>query len=145
MKVILTGATGFIGSEILSQLLSNPKITSVVAVSRRAPPASDPKLKTVLLEDFSKPWPSSVLDECAGADACIWAMGLATLDAEKNKLINRDFLLVGYHALSSSVPKATGRKLRFVYMSGILAEKDQKRMLYIAGAGRKVRVSGIAP
>ena len=75
MKVILTGPTGFIGSEVLTQLLAHPSITSILAVSRRPLPTTDPKLKTVLLQDFTA-WPSSVLDECAGADACIWAMGL---------------------------------------------------------------------
>ena len=139
MKAILTGATGFIGSEILSQLIAHPAITSIVAISRRSLPTSHPKVKTVLLDDFKTQWPSSILDECAGAEACIWALGLATLDAEMNREINYDYPLIGFHSLANAL-QASGQKTRFVYMSGVLAEKDQERSLWFLSEGRKLRV-----
>jgi nucleoside-diphosphate-sugar epimerase len=74
MKFILTGCTGFIGSEVLSQCLRNPTITSVVVLSCRQLPDSvinDPKLNVVIMEDFNS-YPVPVLKELAGADACIW-------------------------------------------------------------------------
>jgi nucleoside-diphosphate-sugar epimerase len=73
MKFILTGCTGFIGSEVLSQCIRNPTITSIIALSRRSLPetVNDPKLKTVIMNDF-KTSPDAVLDELSGADACIW-------------------------------------------------------------------------
>lgn len=74
MKLIVTGTTGFIGQEILTQALSNPSITSIIALSRKplsSTFASHPKLKTVIMKDFSL-YPPSVLKELEGADACIW-------------------------------------------------------------------------
>jgi hypothetical protein len=71
MKLILTGTSGFIGSEALFQALLHPSITSVVALSRKPIPNSDPKLKVVLLDDFEH-YSSSVLSELSGAEACIW-------------------------------------------------------------------------
>lgn len=71
MKIILTGSTGFIGQEILLQCLSHPQITSLIILSRRALPVSDPKLKVVLLEDFTR-MPEEVLGELKGCDGCIW-------------------------------------------------------------------------
>lgn len=76
MKIILTGATGFIGAEILQQCLANPTITPLIAISRRplppnTPNADNPKLKVVILEDFLS-WPPSVLEELKGAEGCIW-------------------------------------------------------------------------
>jgi hypothetical protein len=74
MKVVLTGTTGFIGQEVLNQALSHPSITSIIALSRKPLPptfASDPKLKVVLIDDFSTYSPS-VLSQLSGADACIW-------------------------------------------------------------------------
>ena len=74
MKVILTGVTGFIGHETLVQCIANPKITSIVALSRRALPDSvlkDSKLKILILEDFTKYTPE-IMDELAGAEACVW-------------------------------------------------------------------------
>jgi len=85
MKFIITGCTGFIGSEVLSQCLRNPTITSVVALSRRPLPDSvrnDPKLKTVILKDFNS-YPGPVLKELAGADACIWYLFPSLLQSKE--------------------------------------------------------------
>lgn len=74
MKVILTGVTGFIGGEVLSQCLKNPAVTSIVALSRRKllETIKDPKLEVVIMEDFNS-YPEPVLEKLAGADACIWS------------------------------------------------------------------------
>lgn len=74
MKFILTGCTGFIGSEVLSQCLRNPAVTSVIALSRRNLPdtiSKDPKLQVVVMKDF-KTYPESVLEDLSGADTAIW-------------------------------------------------------------------------
>lgn len=74
MKIILTGTTGFIGTETLQQCLTNPSITSIIALSRRPLPDSltgGPKLKVVILKDFLS-YPDSVLQDIKGAQACIW-------------------------------------------------------------------------
>jgi len=74
MKLIVTGATGFIGNEVLRQCIANPEVTSVLVVSRREP-AKDlmafPKVKVILHEDFSE-WPASLLEQLEGAEGCIW-------------------------------------------------------------------------
>ncbi|CAI4211355.1 unnamed protein product [Parascedosporium putredinis] len=57
MKLIVSGATGFLATEVIRQSLQRPEITSVVAVSRRpitAPQGADPsKLKNLVLKDFN--------------------------------------------------------------------------------------------
>jgi len=91
MKFIVTGCTGFIGSEVLSQCLRNPTITSVLAVSRRKLPDSvsnDPKLNVVIMKDFNS-YPDSVLKELSGADACIWYLLLLLLISEKSEKRSR--------------------------------------------------------
>ena len=75
MKLIITGATGFLGSEILKQSLRTKEITSVVAVARKAltldASIDTSKLKSVVVEDYEK-YPDHVKDEFSQADACIW-------------------------------------------------------------------------
>jgi len=74
MKVILTGATGFIGGEILQQALAHPSITSLVCITRKALPdsvSSNPKLQVIILSDFTS-YPPEVLAKLKGAQACIW-------------------------------------------------------------------------
>jgi uncharacterized protein YbjT (DUF2867 family) len=77
MKIILTGSTGFIGGEVLAQCLKNPAITLVVVLSRRdlSKEISDPRLKVIIMKSFTQ-YPDSVLEELAGADACIWYISL---------------------------------------------------------------------
>ena len=72
MKIILTGSTGFIGSEVLSLALAHPGITSIVALSRRPlPSASHPKLRVVVMSDFLEYSPE-VLEALEGAEGGIW-------------------------------------------------------------------------
>jgi uncharacterized protein YbjT (DUF2867 family) len=35
MKLIITGATGFVGTEVIRQALSNSTITSIIALARK--------------------------------------------------------------------------------------------------------------
>ena len=81
MKLILTGTTGFIGTEILSQALSHPSVTSLLVLSRRALPSSfpsDPKLRVVILEDFMN-IPKHVMRELEGCEGCLWFVFLSFL------------------------------------------------------------------
>ena len=75
MKLIIFGATGFVGTELLRQSLLRKDITSVVAVSRRALPASSssPKLTSVIVKDYDEYSPE---DKRAfeGANGCIWSV-----------------------------------------------------------------------
>lgn len=80
VKVILTGATGTAGAEILRQLLLHPSIESIAVLSRRplpahvAPNPPSPKLRVILHDDFGV-YSEELLGELAGYDAAIWAMG----------------------------------------------------------------------
>lgn len=79
MKLVIGGSTGFVATEIISQALKNPAITSIVALGRReavvSPDAdsdtAQTKLKSVICEDFEV-YPDSVKAELENADACIW-------------------------------------------------------------------------
>jgi uncharacterized protein YbjT (DUF2867 family) len=79
MKLVVSGASGFVATEVIRQSLSHPKITSVVALARRAVavpdsllPGADPsKLHSVVVDDFGQ-YSEEVKRQVAGADACIW-------------------------------------------------------------------------
>lgn len=73
MKVLIVGASGGIGSQALSQSLTHPQITKVVAFSRRELPIEHAKLATVLIEDFSA-WPEDVLRSHSDAAGMIWCV-----------------------------------------------------------------------
>jgi len=79
MKLIVTGATGLVGTEVILQCMKNPKITSIIALSRRpvkAPEnagkdADTSKLKNIIVNDFTN-YPDDIKTQLADADACIW-------------------------------------------------------------------------
>jgi hypothetical protein len=79
MKLIISGSTGFVGTEVLRQALSHPVIKEVVSLARRetavpqnlAPGANPAKLKSIICEDLLN-YPENVREELKGADACIW-------------------------------------------------------------------------
>lgn len=80
MKLIVAGSTGFVGTEVIRQALSNAAITSIIALGRHPVPAPQnagptadvSKLKSVVLDDFGQEYPDGVKKELSGADACIW-------------------------------------------------------------------------
>lgn len=74
MKILITGATGTVGKEILHQCLLRPEVTEVVALSRRPlndDVSQDHKLRTIIVKDFAK-WDEDLLDLIKDADAMIW-------------------------------------------------------------------------
>jgi hypothetical protein len=188
MKIILTGSTGFIGSEVLTQCLANPSITSITAISRRKLPdsiSSNPKLQTVILDDFTT-YTDEVLRECVGAEACIWyvasscslshslshrcfppiiqkdkeiantkiqlgrSLGIKKYQSpagESGRTINLDYTLAAAKAFQESFAARLADqrkgKFRFVYCSGIIAERDQEKSLWFMGEGRKMRVRAV--
>ncbi|KAF4626500.1 hypothetical protein G7Y89_g11659 [Cudoniella acicularis] len=71
MKLIVTGATGFVGTEVIRQALRNPAVTSVVALTRKPIQPSNTgttKLQSVVLEDWTSPYPEASKTPPALAD-----------------------------------------------------------------------------
>lgn len=80
MKAVVFGATGAVGSQIYSQLVSGSPWTNVVTIGRRAPPdaAAGPGRSTrhLLLPDLmALPSSAEAADAMAGADAAFIALG----------------------------------------------------------------------
>jgi N-acetyl-gamma-glutamylphosphate reductase len=76
MKLIIVGATGFVGNELIRQSLRRNDITSVIAVSRRPLPSSlneigVTKLRSVVIKDYDE-YSDEARREFSGANACIW-------------------------------------------------------------------------
>jgi hypothetical protein len=77
MKLVIGGSTGYVATEVLSQALKNPAITSIVALGRREAELSPDsgsdaaKLKIIVCDNFED-YPENVKSELENADACIW-------------------------------------------------------------------------
>ena len=87
MHVIVTGATGLVGTACLHQLATiasttssastaQKRITKISVLSRRAVPLAEkyPDLIDVIIHKDFESYPPEVLEKLTGAEGCIWAL-----------------------------------------------------------------------
>ena len=77
MKVIITGSTGMVGKSILLESLDDPRIEEVLVINRNSLGISNPKLKEILLQDFTKI--DTIYTELIGYDAMYHCMGVSVV------------------------------------------------------------------
>ncbi|KAI0407855.1 NAD(P)-binding protein [Xylaria palmicola] len=136
MKLIVTGATGFVGRELIRQSLAHPKITTVVAVARspvtapeKLPVGGDSlKLKPVVIQDYEV-YPDEIKKEFSGAGACIWTVAITPTksrmyDFNEVKRICQSSATAGLRSMHEA---GTATPFRFLYTSGAGVERDQTK------------------
>jgi uncharacterized protein YbjT (DUF2867 family) len=86
MHLILTGATGRVGTGVLDAMLRTADITKISILSRRpvqmAEDAKDPRLNVIIHGDFEN-FDKEVLEKLKGANGCVWALGVSQTQATK--------------------------------------------------------------
>lgn len=120
-KVIITGATGMVGKGVLLECLDHPEIGGVLVIGRNSIKLEHPKLKELILADFSDF--SGMKDELAGYDACFFCMGVSSagMKEEQYKKISYDYTLALAKTLFSKNPEMT-----FNYVSGVGTDSTEK-------------------
>lgn len=138
MKLLLTGATGFAGGEVLRQALADPRVDAVVVLTRRPLPQQHAKLRQLVLSDFLDY--RQVAPALLQVDACIWCLGVSQTAVNEADYIRitHDFTLAAAQALRQHAPQA-----RFCFLSGSRADPDERaRILYGRIKGRTERALG---
>ena len=85
MRIVVTGATGNVGSEVVRQLLEHPSVESVVGIARRLPADPDPRVQWHALDIVEDDLQPAV----AGADVVIhlaWLLQPAHEPAEMHRV-----------------------------------------------------------
>lgn len=86
MHLILTGATGLIGSSVLDAMLKTAEVTKISILSRRPVPmaenAKDPRVNVIIHKDFLN-YDSEVLSKLQGASGAVWALGVSQTKVSK--------------------------------------------------------------
>jgi hypothetical protein len=131
MHVILTGATGLVGSAALEAMIKAQDITKISILSRRPVPmaddAKDPRINVILHKDFEK-YDSEVLKQLQGAKGCVWALGISQnkVDKEAYVKITKDYAIEAAKAFST-LSDSEAEPFRFVYVSGTGATQTPGR------------------
>jgi nucleoside-diphosphate-sugar epimerase len=127
VKILLTGATGFVGSKMLESLIASFEVDEVICLSRRPLTTSSPKVTVVLHEDFEH-YDEALLDWLAECDACIWTLGGKASDLGAQEMLERvthGFTL----ALATGIAGRARRPFTFCYLSGMGADPSESAWL----------------
>src|SRR6476646_8111922 len=85
MKVVITGATGMVGEGVLLECLENENVKEVLMVNRRHFNLEHPKLKELLVPDFSQLEKFS--ENLSGYDACFYCAGISSVGVKEDEYI----------------------------------------------------------
>lgn len=114
MKIILTGATGYVGEGTLLELLNIDSVDKVLSVSRKPTGIEHPKLEEYIVSDFMQ---LATDDEhFKGYDAVFFIAGITSVGTPKDV----------YVRISQEIP---------LHFADIMPDKDQMTFIYLSGAG----------
>jgi uncharacterized protein YbjT (DUF2867 family) len=121
MKILVTGATGTAGSEVVNQALLDPEITAVTALSRKPISIEHVKLRVILHQDYSNY--TDLTNVLKDQDACIWCLGISQTQVSKEEyeVITCDYTIAAGRAILQANPDVT-----FVFLSGSGADSTEK-------------------
>lgn len=83
LKIILTGATGFVGEGVLLETLKHPDIQEVLMVNRKHFDLEHPKLKELIVPDFMEL--DAFTNYLSGYDACFFCAGISSAGMKEAK------------------------------------------------------------
>lgn len=123
-RVILTGATGYVGEGVLIECLGNKAVDEVLVVGRKTTGRNHPKLKELLVKDFFSL--DAVADQLRGYDACFYCAGISSVGVNE-----ADFTRATYDtalAFANSLLKVTPHVV-FTFVSGGGTDSTEKGKL----------------
>jgi hypothetical protein len=79
VHLILTGATGLVGSSVLHQMLVHDGVSRISILSRRPVKMAEghkDRVKVIIHEDFEQ-YDAALLEQLKDAHGCVWALGVS--------------------------------------------------------------------
>lgn len=114
MKIILTGATGYVGEGTLLELLKIDSVDKVLSVSRKPTGIAHPKLEEYIVPDFMQ---LAADDEhFKGYDAVFFIAGITSVGTPQDV----------YVRISQEIP---------LHFADIMPDKEKMTFIYLSGAG----------
>jgi uncharacterized protein YbjT (DUF2867 family) len=121
IKAIVTGATGMVGEGVLHECLQHPNVTEVLVVGRKSCKVTHPKLKEILLPNFSQA--ATIKDQLKGYNACYFCLGVTSIGKKEPEYYRLTYVLTVDFAKLLSEQNAD---MTFCYISGAGTDSTEK-------------------
>jgi nucleoside-diphosphate-sugar epimerase len=119
-NVIITGSSGMVGQGVLLECLESDKIKEVLVINRSSIKMQHPKLKEILLKDFTNV--ASVKSDLNDYDACFFCMGISSVGMNE-----ADYTKITYDttAAFANVLYELNPNMVFNYISGVGTDSSE--------------------
>jgi uncharacterized protein YbjT (DUF2867 family) len=132
MKILVTGATGLVGAEVVRQAILDDDIQQVTCLVRREGELKHPKVKYVIHKNFMDY--SGIADVLKEQDACIWALGVSQTQVSKEEYHTITF---DYAVNAGKALLAVNPRIIFLFVSGGGADTtEQSKTLFARVKGK---------
>jgi uncharacterized protein YbjT (DUF2867 family) len=121
MKIIVTGATGLVGAEVVRQAITDESINEITSLTRSQPEIKHPKITVVLHSDFSNY--TGLENHFTSANALIWCLGISQTQVSKKQY---EVITYDYTKACADFCKQVNPTIRFVFVSGDGADRTEK-------------------
>ncbi|HTQ29066.1 MAG TPA: NAD-dependent epimerase/dehydratase family protein [Puia sp.] len=121
IRVIITGATGMVGEGVLHECLLDPKVAAVLVIGRKSCAVTHPKLRELLVADFSEL--PSTSPELSGYDACFFCAGVTSVGKKEDAYYRLTYILTLRFAETLS---GINPGMIFCYVSGAGTDSSEK-------------------
>ena len=114
MRVVLFGATGMVGAGALLECLADPRVDSVLVITRSSTGRHHAKLREILHKDFFNY--ESLAGEFASCDACFFCLGVSSIGMSEAEYthVTYDLALAAARTLATANPRMV-----FCFVSGV--------------------------
>jgi uncharacterized protein YbjT (DUF2867 family) len=121
MNLLITGASGMVGEGVLHTALNNKAVSSVIVIGRKTCQYTHPKLKELIVSDFSDI--SIHLPLLKDIDACLFCAGVSSVGKNETLFtaLTYDVTISFAKQLFSVNPQCT-----FSYISGVGTDSSEK-------------------
>ena len=120
-SALITGSTGMVGRAVLLECLDHERVSEVLVVNRSPLDLKHPKLREVLLSDFTKA--DTIQEALRPYDACFFCAGVSSIgmDEEKFKKLTYDLTVAFAQACHAANPDMV-----FNYVSGAGTDSSEQ-------------------